>query len=100
MKNEATISTDWKGLCEKLAPSKSPQSRRTLRAGIRLNAYIGLIRQPNGTVTNFVVKNTDMSGDIRSMVRRDPALESKLVDAYRVDFVEWDSSFTEATSNR
>jgi hypothetical protein len=99
-KDEQPLEVDWKGLCEMLAPSRSPESRRTLRAGVSANAYVGLIRQSNGAVTNFVIRNPDMTGDVRALAKRDPTFPVRLVDAFRIESAEWDSAMLEGTNHR
>lgn len=85
----------WVSLCAKLAPSMSAEAKRTLRIGATTGAFVGLLRQPDGRVTNFAVKRADLEGDIREMVRKDPTIPSRLVEAYLVERAEWDSRFIE-----
>lgn len=98
-KGEMPVQVDWQGLCEKLAPSNSPQAKRALRMGIGVNSFVGLLRQPSGQVTNFVIRNINLSGDVRSIVQRDPNFPARLVDAYRIDLADWDDAVLEATTS-
>lgn len=95
-KDSALVETDWAGLVQLLAPSRSYNAVKTLRIGVRPSAYVGLVRQPNGAVTNFVVRNMDLSGDIRGLVKNDPTFSSRFVSAYRVEDAAWDSQVLEA----
>lgn len=89
---------NWDELCNLLVPSGSFAGKATLRKGAQAQSYVLLLRQPNGVITNALVRNPDLSGDIRPLMARDPALESRLVDAYRFDSVYWDASVKEFAS--
>jgi hypothetical protein len=93
VKNTEPLTLDWGELCALLAPSKSQRALLTLRH-IQVSGYVGLVRQPT-FVSNFVVRNADLSGDIRQTIKRDPTFAQRLVDAYRVDSVVWDDKLVE-----
>lgn len=95
-KDAAPLEVDWKGLCAILAPSKTLEAKRNLRIGVAANSYVGLLKQANGSVTNFVIRNTDLTGDVRALAKRDPAFSTRLTDAYRIDAAVWDSQMLEA----
>lgn len=95
-KNTDALEVDWPGLVKLLAPTKSFEAKRALRIGVRPSAFVGLLRQPSGAVTNFVVRNADLSGDIRGLVKNDPTFTTRFVDAYRVDVAAWDSQVLES----
>lgn len=98
-KGESPVEVDWKGLCERLAPSRSMQARMNLRR-ISPNTYVGLLRQANGSTTNFVLRNLDLSGDVRGLAKANPLFDRMLVAAYRVDRVAWDDRMIEATKSQ
>ena len=93
-KATAAIEVDWNGLRTRVAPSATPRAQSVLR-NIAAQAYVGTLKQPNGTVTNFVIRNADLSGDIRGVLKRDPLFAHRLVDVYRVDSVVWDDKTIE-----
>ena len=99
-KGELQVEVDWNGLVSILAPSKSYDALKTLRVGVAPNAYVGLVRQPTGAVTNFAIRNVDLSGDVRVISKRDPTFQTRLVDAYRVDYAQWDASVQETAQAR
>jgi hypothetical protein len=99
-KGEQPLEMDWKQLREALAPTRSLLALRNLRIGMQPNAYVGLLKQPNGLTTNFVVRNTDLSGDLRRMVRQDPLLAQRLIAAYRVESVQWDDKVIEPATTK
>ena len=94
VKNTEPLTLDWKQACALLAPSNTDRARLLLRQ-MQVSSYVGLVRQPT-FVSNFVIRNADLSGDMRSTVKRDPSFAQRLVDAYRVDSVVWDASMTES----
>lgn len=91
------FTVDWKGLCDLLAPSKSLQAKRSLRL-LAASTFVGTIRQPNGAITNFIVRNTDLSGDIRDVVKRNPRFAESIASVYLVTAVQWEDRMLEAAS--
>ena len=52
--------------------------------------------------TTWVLLNRDRTGNIGWITKKDPGFADRVIDAYRVDEVKWDSSVTElkATTKR
>lgn len=96
IKNNPPVEVEWDGLVKLLAPSGTFEAKRTLRLGAAPNSFIVLVRQPSGYVSNFAVRNINLSGDIRGLVKSDPLLPVRFVDAYRVDEAGWDAQVLEA----
>ncbi len=96
-KGEAPLRVEWAKLCEMLAPSGSVRARMMLRQAAPC-AFIGLLRLPDGQVSNFVLRNSDLSGDVRALAKKNPLLERQLVDVYRVERVEWEDRVIEPAS--
>lgn len=99
VKGTARQKLTWEQLCALVVPSGSFAGKATLRKGAQAQSYVLLLRQPNGIITNVLVRNPDLSGDLRPLMARDPTLESRLVDAYRFDIVAWDASVVEYASS-
>lgn len=85
---------NWRELCARLAPSRDLRALQTLQL-VQLGSYVGLVIGPNGARTNFVLTNTDRSGNLGVVLTRDPSFESRLVEVYRVEAVKWDARVTE-----
>ncbi len=98
-KGEQPLQLEWHELCERLAPSGSMRARMMFRQAAP-NAFIGLVRQHDGSVTNFVYRNHDLSGDVRALVKANPAFERQLVDVFRVEKVLWEDRMIEVGSPR
>lgn len=96
-KGEEPERLDWSELCERLAPSGSMRARMMLRQASP-NGFLGLVRQSDGSVTNFALRNPDLSGDVRVLVKSNPSFERQLVDVYRVEKVEWEDRMIESSS--
>jgi len=99
-KGEPSIEVNWPQLCERLAPTGSLPGRQTLRKAAAVGAYALLVRQSSGAVTNVVLRNPDLSGDIRGILKRDPTLEGRVLAAYRFEAVKWDDVVVEAAAIR
>ena len=93
VKNNEPVVLDWAAVCKLLAPSKTAEAMKALRL-MTVSSYVGLV-QANGRISNFVVRNPDLSGDIRATVKRDPTFAQRLVDAYRVESVDWEDKMIE-----
>jgi len=92
----APITLDWAGLRSRVAPSASVRAQTNLRQ-LAVQGYVGTVRQPNGQITNFVLRNADLSGDVRGLTKRDPMFSQRLVDVYRVEAVDWDDRTIEVS---
>lgn len=88
---------DWAQVSLLLAPSRSPSALMTLRR-MRVNSYVGLLKQPSGAITNFLFQNDDKSNDLSWLLKRNPALASQLQALYRVDEATFDSRVEELST--
>jgi hypothetical protein len=93
VKNTEPVTLEWKEAVQLLAPSKSVAALKTLRM-MSVSSFVGLVRV-NGQTANFLVRNADLSGDVRATVKRDPSFADRLVDAYRVESVDWEDRMIE-----
>lgn len=59
------------------------------------NAYVGTTRTSKGGRNSFVLRNHDRSSNFAWVHKQDPTFEGRIVEVYRVDRAEWDSSLTE-----
>ena len=99
-KHEAPLTmTSWKALCALLAPSGSLAAKGNIRKFAAPNTFVVLLKSQHG-ITNVVVRNGDLSGDIRGVVDRDPTFESRVAGIYRFDSVVWDDVVVEPASIR
>lgn len=90
------LTVDWKGLCELVAPSQSKAAYYSLRRLVP-SAFVGVVKSAQGRLSNFVVVNPDLSGDIRNIVKQNPNFPSTLSDVYRVESVVWDDVMIEGS---
>lgn len=94
-KGEPSTQVSWKELCAIAAPSGTLVAKQNLRKCAAQSTFVMLLRHPTGSVTNTIFRNPDLSGDIRALLKRDPTIEKRLVDAFRFDEVQWDDSVVE-----
>lgn len=99
-KDSAQLTLEWPALCALLAPSGSVVAKANLRKGAAPNAYALLIQQPAGGVSNLLLRNSDLSGDIRGVLQRDPSFESRVCGVFRFDQVLWDAGVVEPSAIR
>jgi hypothetical protein len=99
-KDGETLSLSWSELCARLAPSGTLLAKQNLRKAAAPNAYAILVRQPSGVVSNVLLRNSNLSGDIRAVVQRDPTFEGRVVEAFRFEQVSWDDAVVEPGSTR
>ena len=85
---EPAVELDFKALQKLLAPSGSPQARRTLLQ-LRPGSWIGL-RSGSVPPSNFLLQNQDYSGEIGWLLAQDPLFPETVRSLYRVDIVEYD----------
>ena len=91
---EEPVVLDWPEVTKLLAPSRSHNALMTLRR-MRVLAYVGLMKQPNGTVTNFLFQNDDKSNSIAWLQKKQPGVEKQIQALYRVDEALFDSRVEE-----
>lgn len=99
-KDAEPLSLSWPALCALLAPSGTLLAKANLRKAAAPSAYALLVRQSSGVVSNVLLRNPDMSGDIRGVLARDPSFESRVVGAFRFDSVSWDAGVVEPAAVR
>ena len=99
-KGEPPKQVTWTELCELAAPSGSLVAKQNLRKCAAQSAYVLLLRHSTGAVVNAIVRNPDLSGDIRGLLKRDPLFESRMVGAFRFDAVQWDDAMVETATVR
>lgn len=100
VKGEPPITVDWRGLCEQLAPSRSPEALRTLQL-VQVNSYVGTTKNPRGgKPANFVLTNQDRSGDLARIMSKDATFAGRLLTVFRVEDVQWDARVTELGTSR
>jgi hypothetical protein len=92
-KDGEPLSLDWKGLVEKLAPSRSHQAMMILHH-VRLGSFVGLIKR-DGRLNTFYLYDPTLNGSLREQLKKDPTMEERLVEVWRVDHVRWDAVVTE-----
>jgi hypothetical protein len=85
---------DWNGLCEKLAPA--PEDRVKLRVLKRAD-IIGIKRHAQGR-RNFLLSNTDRSGNVAWLLKKQPTVFDAMECAYRVEEVVYDQRIVEKAS--
>jgi len=98
LKGTEPVALDWKSLRAKLAPTSDSSSLASLRA-LRIGAFVGLAKDRyNPAVSrNFMVLNNDRSARLDWVLSKDPTFADRLLEVYRVDDVQWDSSVSEPT---
>lgn len=84
---------DWKQLSKKLAPSRDIKARHNLLL-LQPQAFVGLLVTSKGA-SNFVLMNENRSGNIATIVARDPSFLDRLLEVYRVEEVTRDASVSE-----
>jgi hypothetical protein len=94
-KDAEHLSLTWPALCALLAPSGALLAKANLRKAAAPNTYAVLVLQPSGVVSNVLLRNPDMSGDIRGVLVRDSSFERRVVGAFRFDSVSWDAGVVE-----
>jgi hypothetical protein len=99
-KDTAQLTLEWPALCALLAPSGTVQAKASLRKGAAPSAYAVLLSHPSGFVSNVLLRNADLSGDIRGVLKRDPSFESRVVGAFRFEQVSWDAGVVEPSAIR
>jgi hypothetical protein len=100
VKNTEPLTLSWPELATLCAPSGTLQAKQVLRKGAAPCAYVLLVRHPTGFVSNMLLRNPDLSGDIRALLRSDPTFEARVVGAYRFDKVFWDAGVVESATTR
>ena len=70
---------------KRLAPSGGRGAKLNVLR-VRSNSFIGLIKK-NGSVSNFIISNVTMDGDIRWLLHKKPEIEDQILEVYRVDRV-------------
>lgn len=95
-KGEPQKQVTWAELCELAAPSGSLVAKQNLRKCAAQSAFVLLLRHQTGAIVNAIVRNPDLSGDVRGLLKRDPTFETRLVGAFRFDDVRWDDTVVEA----
>ena len=98
-KDQEALTVDWPKLTEMLAPSKTREALMTLKS-LRVGAFVGLTKKKQGSISNFMLLNQDRSATLEWVLKRDPEFEAKLLEAYRVDEIVWDSSIVEAGNSK
>ena len=94
-KGAPVVSLDWKGLVLKLAASRQAGALANLRH-MDKGSFVGLAReQRTGLVRNFILKNPDRSDRVDWLLERDPTFADRLVEVYRVENANWDTSVVE-----
>jgi len=99
-KDGEMLTLAWPALCALLAPSGTLQAKMNLRRAAAPHTFALLVKQPSGVVSNVLLRNPNLSGDIRSIVQRDLSFESRFVAAFRFDSVSWDDAVVEPSSIR
>jgi hypothetical protein len=96
LKGSEPVSFSWSELARKFAPSGEIAALRTLRA-LKTGAFVGLLAHPRQPILyNFLLLNTDRSGDLTKILRQDPSFSSRLREVFRVEWAEWDSRIAES----
>ena len=99
-KDGEALALSWPELCARMAPSGSLLAKQNLRKAAAPNTYVILVRQPSGGISNVLVRNADMTGDIRALVQRDPTFAGRVVEAFRFEQVSWDDAVVEPGATR
>lgn len=96
IKGRGPVVFGWRELVSALAPSKEPRAKLTLRS-MQPGAYVGTVKDGSepGMIRNFVLVNQDRSSRVGWVTRKDPSFETRLVEVYRVDEVQWEAAVQE-----
>ena len=94
-KGAESLVLDWRETVKRLAVSGQPTALANLRRMDR-GSFVGLARDARGQIRNFVLKNPDRSDKVDWLLARDPSFPDRLVEVYRVEAAQWESTFTEA----
>jgi len=89
---------DAKQLVAKFSPQRIRNQMLSLRHA-RLGSFIGLCKgSRSGQTVPFIIWNPDRSNKIRWLLKRDAAFPDRLLEIYRLEEIDWGSSFTEPES--
>jgi hypothetical protein len=90
---EESFELDWKGLVRRF--SHGPYAAHTLQR-LRTGAYLGMTSNPGSPQpVSFCLYNTDGSGKIKHVLRKDPSFAERLLEVYQVEEAHWGSRTTE-----
>jgi hypothetical protein len=79
-----------------LLDMRSPADLLAFRS-LSPNSFIGLVKSAlNGRPIRFYIRNTDLSGDISWILKRDPTFAARLLEVWKIDSAAWDSRVIEA----
>ena len=95
--SDEAVELDWPKLAALLAPSRSHQALMTLRR-LKVDTYVGLVKQPDGGTTNFMFQSPDHTNDIAWLLKKDPTFPTKLDVIYRVELAQLDAKIEEFSS--
>jgi hypothetical protein len=96
IKGSEPVEFDWAALVRALAPSQELAALKTLRA-IRPGAYVGTTKDlvTKDKIRNFLLLNQDRSAKLTWILKKDPQFEARLLEVFRVDVVQWESTIVE-----
>lgn len=95
--DDEPVELDWPKLASLLAPSRSHQALMTLRR-LKVDQYVGLVKQPDGSSTNFLFQSPDHTNDIGWLLKKNPAFPKQLDVIYRVELAQLDAKIEEFSS--
>ena len=91
------VELDWPKLAALLAPSRTQNALMTLRR-MKVDQYVGLVKQANGGTTNFLFQSPDRTNDIAWLLKKDPAFPTRLDVIYRCELAQLDAKIEEFSS--
>jgi hypothetical protein len=94
-KDAQAVVYPWRELVQKFAPSGTFAACANLQR-LRTDYYIGLLQKPGQKVlANFVFLDTEHSGKLRDVIRKDPTFADRVVEIYRVEQLFWSGGVQE-----
>lgn len=90
-----TLELDWAALIQRVAPGAPAEVLRPLRMLVP-NTFVVRRLLPTGRRISVIVRNQNMSGDVREMAKKDPDFAASVEAVYRVDRVLWEDRMIEA----
>lgn len=90
------VSVSWEDLLNRVAPSKSRNAKLQLRT-MKRGTFVGLTKSPDAKERcNFLLHNTNNTGKIDWLLKKDPSFATRLLEVYRIESFTWDSKIEEA----
>lgn len=95
--SKEVMKLDWKQLCKFFSPERDNEQLQKL-LHLAPNSYVGLTKSAkSGRPIVFFLQNTDRSGNLDWLLKRDETFADRIIEVYKVLSVEWDAKITEDT---